>query len=43
MSDTDQKVDEKKGDEILARMLKTPPKPKLKSPKETPQADINQK
>jgi len=29
MSDTDKKIDQDKGDELLKRMLKTPPKPKV--------------
>ncbi|MBO9424395.1 hypothetical protein J7444_06670 [Labrenzia sp. R4_1] len=29
MSDTDKKPDQEKGDEILKRMLKTPPDPKV--------------
>ncbi|WP_167578974.1 hypothetical protein [Roseibium alexandrii] len=31
MSDTDKKPDQEKGDEILKRMLKTPPEPKVKN------------
>lgn len=30
MSDTDKKTDEEKGDEVLRRMLRMPPKPNLK-------------
>ena len=30
MSDTDKKQDQEKGDEILKRMLNTPPDPKIK-------------
>ncbi|WEX76179.1 hypothetical protein PYH37_004461 [Sinorhizobium numidicum] len=38
MSDTDKKVDGKKGDEVLKRMLKTPPEPKT-PPKPKPGKD----
>ena len=38
MSDTDKKVDEKKGDDVLKRMLKTPPEPKT-PPKPKPGKD----
>lgn len=31
MSDTDKKPDQEKGDEILKRMLKTPPEPNVKT------------
>lgn len=30
MSDTEKKIDEKKGDDVLKRMLRTPPEPKEK-------------
>ncbi len=30
MADPDNKVDDKKGDEVLRRMLKTPPEPNVK-------------
>jgi len=35
MQDTDQKTDEEKGDEVLRRMLKTPPNPKKVSDDKT--------
>jgi hypothetical protein len=34
MSDTNQNIDEKKGDDVLAKMLKTKPKPKEKDNEE---------
>jgi len=36
MSDTDKKPDQEKGDEILRRMLNTPPQPKEKDDKKLP-------
>ncbi|UPA25338.1 hypothetical protein [Shinella oryzae] len=38
MADTNQKPDEKKGDDVLKRMLKTPPEPKT-PPKPKPGKD----
>jgi len=35
MSDTDKKIDQDKGDEVLKRLLKTPPRPKVKDSKTT--------
>jgi hypothetical protein len=32
MSDTKKEIDQDKGDEVLKRMLKTPPKPDIKKP-----------
>ncbi|MBY5855588.1 hypothetical protein [Rhizobium ruizarguesonis] len=29
MTDTEKQIDEKKGDDVLKRMLKTPPEPKI--------------
>lgn len=34
MSDTNQKTDQEKGDEVLRRLLKTPPDPKTGKEKE---------
>ena len=34
MADTKKELDQEKGDEVLKRMLKTPPKPKDKNAKE---------
>lgn len=36
MSDTDKKTDQEKGDEVLRRLLKTPPDPKTGREKEKP-------
>lgn len=36
MEDTDKQVDENKGDDVLKRMLKTPPDPKSKDHENNP-------
>lgn len=33
MTDTEKQIDDKKGDEVLRRMLKTPPDPRTDGPK----------
>ena len=42
MPDTDQKTDKEKGDEVLKRMLKTPPKPKTKDKAKVDEDDEKQ-
>jgi len=43
MSDTDKKTDQEKGDEVLRRMLKTPPKPKENGGSRSPRPNASEK
>jgi hypothetical protein len=43
MSDTNKKTDQEKGDEVLRRMLKTPPKPKEKGGGRNPHPNASEK
>jgi hypothetical protein len=41
MSDTNKKTDQEKGDEVLRRMLKTPPQPKEKGESQSPRPPVS--
>jgi len=43
MTDTEKQIDDKKGDEVLRRMLKTPPSPKDGSSGREKQPDAKKK